>query len=69
MYNRIKNYIIAYITAAQAGWIAGGCIRHGGACVIDDENEVVIGCIIHEAKIDELARHNTEAWNNYKGGK
>lgn len=54
---KLKSKVLAYFTAAKAGWIAAGCKT---GCVIDDEKEEIRACIFHEAEISRLEKVNME---------
>jgi len=52
----LNKKIVAYYTAAKAGWIAHRCTE----CVVDDENEEIRACWLHEAEIARLEKINAE---------
>lgn len=56
---RILKKIKAVKTAIQAGWIVSRC-RTG--CILDDENEQIIPCPVHEMRIAELSKINEGNW-------
>lgn len=57
MFNYVKRKVLAYYTAGKAGWIASQCKT---GCVIDDENEEIRACPVHESEIARLERINEE---------
>lgn len=50
--------IRAYISAFRAGMIASNCKT---GCIINDEEESIMPCFIHKAKIAELFEINTKS--------
>lgn len=60
MLEKLRNQIMALVTASQAGWIVGRCKT---GCIADDETETIIPCFLHEARIVELGAKNA-MYNN-----
>jgi hypothetical protein len=63
---RKAHYVKAFWSSFQAGAIANRCIAQGGDCIIDDENEVIIGCDKHAKTIARLAEDNKKDYDAYE---
>jgi hypothetical protein len=51
---KITKLVRRWMSAAKAGWIASNC----PLCIIDDDEEAIIPCHVHEDAIAELAKIN-----------
>lgn len=53
-FDKIQGLAMSFSAAFRAGWIANGC----DDCVVDDEQEMIVPCEVHAAKIEKLLHTN-----------